>query len=416
MKSGFLCAAAFFAATSSAASADYLPLEIGNKWVLQTSAGAPEIRSIEVLRSRTVNGAAWFLVAGYAPSDRWLRTAPDGSIYALDEKTGAEELLARPVAGAARYSTALGGCQQTAQPAAATSRYRGPNYDLDGALAVQYAPESCRDIGITQEVYAPGLGLVSRAITTIRGEIVFHLVYARVGRAAVLGKSKEIVLVDDFQYGSHGWLPGFADYSLRNGDLRMLAELRPLPDELGAGRSAYYIQSMNRSDDLFMFLKRHVGSEDGLQPNQAYRVSFEIRFASNAPTGCFGVGGSPGDSVYLKAGAAADEPLALLDTAGDVRLSIDKGQQAAGGKDAGLVGTIANGAPCQGSVFPYLRVRKEYAHDGPARTDGRGAIWLLVGTDSGFEGLTGLYVESIVVRIDAAVQTAGRQSIGRRRR
>lgn len=416
MKSGVLCAAALFAATASAASAGYLPLEVGNRWVLQTSASPPEIRSIEVLRSRTVNGATWFLVAGYAPSDRWLRNAPDGSVYALDEKTGAEELLARLAAGAPRYSTLLSGCQQTAQPAASTAQYRGPQYELDGALAIGYAPESCRDIGITQEVYAPGVGLVSRAITTIRGELLYHLIYARVGGAAVLGKSREIVLVDDFRSGSHGWLPGFADYSRRNGDLRMLAELRPLPDELGASSAGYYIQSMNRSDDLFMFLKREVAPDEGVQPNQSYRVHFDIRLASNAPAGCFGVGGSPGESVYLKAGAAAEEPLAVLDSAGDVRLSVDKGQQAAGGKDVGLVGTIANGTPCRDPAFPYVRVRKEYAHAGVVRTDERGAIWLVLGTDSGFEGLTGLYVESIVIRINAAVAPAARPLLGGKRR
>ena len=53
--------------------------------------------------------------------------------------------------------------------------------------------------------------------------------------------------------------------------------------------------------------------------------------------------------MYLKAGATADEPVALLDTLGEIRLSADKGQQSNGGRDAGVVGTIANGTPCEGS-------------------------------------------------------------------
>jgi hypothetical protein len=63
-----------------------------------------------------------------------------------------------------------------------------------------------------------------------------------------------------------------------------------------------------------------------------------------------------------------------------------------------------------------VRVRKEYAHAGEIRTDSRGSMWLLVGTDSGFEGLTGLYVESITVRINSAVMPAIQPMAGARRR
>ena len=397
MKMGWVSLTMLLTAPAWAA-ADYFPLAVGNRWVLQTTASTPEVRTIEVLRSRSLNGATWFLVAGYAPGDRWLRTAADGTVYALDEKTGAEETLARVAAGAARYTTALSGCEQTAQPGREFAPYRGPNYSVGDALRVEYTPEQCRDIGITQETYAASVGLVSRSITTFAGPRTYELVYAKVGGAAVLGKSKEIVVADDFSRGSHGWLPGFADYSLKSGDLRMLAELR--------GTAGFYIQSMNRSDDLFMFLKKHVATEDGLEPNQAYRLYVEVRFASNAPTGCFGAGGSPGDAVYLKAGASVDEPVTLLDTLGELRLSVDKGQQANGGRDAGVVGTIANGTPCEGSDFPYVSVRKEYVHGREIVTDARGSMWLLTGTDSGYEGLTGLYVESITIRIKAAVSAA----------
>jgi hypothetical protein len=181
----------------------------------------------------------------------------------------------------------------------------------------------------------------------------------------------------------------------------MFAELRQIPRELGEGQ-AFYIQSMNRSDDMFMFLKKEVSTEDGLATASEYRVSFDIWVASDAPTGCAGAGGAPGESVYLKAGAHADEPVALLDAAGDLRLNIDKGQQAEGGGDAGVVGTMENGRSCEGNERPYVRLRKTYTHPHPVRTDDRGTLWLVVGTDSAFEGLTGLYFESITVRIHAA--------------
>jgi len=202
----------------------------------------------------------------------------------------------------------------------------------------------------------------------------------------------------EFRNGSKGWLAGFTDYGLTIGDLQMFAELRSTPDELGADRDAFFVQSMNRSDDLFMFLKKHAAAVDGLRPNQSYRLSFDIRAASNAASGCLGVGGAPGESVYLKAGASADEPLAVLETGGDIHLNVDKGQQAVGGKDAGIVGNIANGRSCD-SESPFVLLRKTYTHANLVRTDDRGWLWLLVGTDSGYEGLTGLYYDSITVRL-----------------
>ena len=56
-----------------------------------------------------------------------------------------------------------------------------------------------------------------------------------VGLAAALRAQHppEIVHRFVFNEGSHGWLPGFTDYSLQTGDLRRLAEIRPLPEEIG---------------------------------------------------------------------------------------------------------------------------------------------------------------------------------------
>ena len=44
--------------------------------------------------------------------------------------------------------------------------------------------------------------------------------------------------------------------ALQTGDLQFLAELRPLPDEIDASHTGFYVQSMNRSDDVFMYLKK----------------------------------------------------------------------------------------------------------------------------------------------------------------
>ena len=395
MKTALLLTTLLLSAGVWAAEPDYFPLQVGNQWVLESAASPPEMLNIEVLRSRTMNGKTYYLVTSYGPGDLWLRKSEDGELYAWHEVTGVEEKVAHLRFGAPAYRTSLSGCEQSAHPNEATLPYEGPG---GPALPIQYAAGSCRDVGFTLELYRPEVGLSQRSIITIRGPVTFNLVYARVNGKAITRPDQSLVLRYDFDRGTRGWLAGFSDYSLQTGGLRMLAEVRPLPQEVSAQGSAFYLQSMNRSDDMFMYLKKHVSAEDGLHANQAYRLSFEIVLASDAPSGCAGVGGAPGEGVYLKAGASADEPVASLQLS-EIGLNIDKGQQAAGGADAGVVGNVANGRDCDGVNWPYVRVRRSYTHETAVRTDSRGALWLLVGTDSGFEGLTGLYYESITARL-----------------
>lgn len=377
-----------------AASPDYFPLQVGNRWVLQTSGDNPQLLTIDVLRTRSADSNVYFLVSGYAPGDVWLREASDGTLYALNDSGGEAPVSPSP-------------CSQ--MPQRSVAPYRGPEFDYQDAIEVDYSPGTCRDAGITQEFYAAGVGPVKRSMTTIAGPVTYDLVYAKVNGAPVMGRSQQIVLADNFSRGSNGWLAGFTDYSLQTTDLRFLAELRPLPEEVDTTHAGFYVQSVNRSDDVFMFLKRIVESADGLAPNQTYRVSFDLQLASNAPSGCSGVGGAPGESVYLKAGAMLDEPLAML-SGGVVTLSADKGQQAHGGKDAAVIGNVANGTPCTGAAQPYVSLRR-VSSEATISADQRGSLWLLVGTDSGFEGLTGLYYQSITTRITPAVSAAS----GRRR-
>ena len=107
-----------------------------------------------------------------------------------------------------------------------------------------------------------------------------------------------------YAFGSdaEGWAVAFSDlpvdydpsiYELDSGH-------GPLPD--GLQGSGIYVQGHNRSDDLFMFLKRQVG---GLVPGETYAVSVSTDLATNVPAGSVGIGASPGSSVFVKAGASA---------------------------------------------------------------------------------------------------------------
>ncbi len=216
-----------------------------------------------------------------------------------------------------------------------------------------------------------------------------------------------IALTFDFSDGDNGWDAGWADYRIEDEDLLQLeAGIRDLPDDLNTDGTGFYIQGLNSPDDLFMFLKRRLGPDEGIAAGRTYEVRYTIRVASNAPTGCFGVGGSPGESVYLKAGASGREPEPVPDSQNTLRMNIDIGNQAEGGANASVVGTIGNGLPCEDypdpSQVPYVSLVREHTHTTDVAADEEGTIWLIVGTDSGYESVTALYYQRIDVELTPA--------------
>ena len=127
---------------------------------------------------------------------------------------------------------------------------------------------------------------------------------------------------------------------------------------------------------------------------------FTIVFASNAPSGAVGIGGSPGESVLLKAGASTVEPEVYFDSdAGYYLMNVDKGSGNSGnGTAASVVGDIANGLSAEENPR-YVSLKRQHEHKYTVNASQDGELWLLVGTDSGFEGLTGIYYQSIVVTL-----------------
>jgi hypothetical protein len=144
-----------------------------------------------------------------------------------------------------------------------------------------------------------------------------------------------------------------------------------------------------------MFLAKKLTTWDGIQPGQRYEVSFDLLFASNAASDCLGVGGSPGASVYLKAGAASAEPRVFLDETNHYRITTDKGNQSESGREMSVAGTIANGSPDCRADAPFITLHREHHHPLPVTASSAGEIWLIVGTDSAFEGKTELYYQVI---------------------
>ncbi len=197
-----------------------------------------------------------------------------------------------------------------------------------------------------------------------------------------------------FDNGAEGWTVGFADlpadydqsiYELDHGH-------RPLPD--GLQGSGIYVQGHNRSDDLFMFLKRRV---EGLQPDAAYEVDVSVDLATNVSAGLVGIGGSPGESVFVKAGASDVEPATMEDNTGYLRMNIDKGNQSREGDAMFVLGNVAH-PDVTGREY-RIKTLNNLGQPLTVETDAEGRVWLIVGTDSGFEGLTTLYYDRISYRL-----------------
>lgn len=198
------------------------------------------------------------------------------------------------------------------------------------------------------------------------------------------------------------WTAGFADYpsNTPETDYELVADVRPLPDTVGRQEQAIYLAGNNHSDDLFMFIKRRV---EHLQPNTSYALTFSVELASNAPAGCMGVGGAPGEGVTLKAGASVKEPL-VEDRGGSYLLNVDKGQQVNGGRDAVVLGDITNGDACEAGARYRLIQRDNAAAPFEVTADAEGRLWIFVGTDSGFEATTALYYSRVNVTFTPVTQ------------
>lgn len=202
----------------------------------------------------------------------------------------------------------------------------------------------------------------------------------------------------DFNDSIAGWKAGFTDYPTSEEEFYELDSGHAnLPAALDTSRKGFKLTGSNRSDDLFMFITKKV---DGLEPNTRYDFRFKVTFGTNAQNNCMGIGGSPGNSVWIKVGAKKEEPKAVNDGAGFILLNWDKGNQAAGGSDAIIAGDFANSQECSTNDVVETYLKKTLTTEKGAYTtvsDDKGSLWLLVGTDSGFEGATTIYFMELEV-------------------
>ena len=232
--------------------------------------------------------------------------------------------------------------------------------------------------------------------------ILILLVIAFGGGAVAQQAPSTVNLSFDFRNGTLGWQGDFSDYPPAynpNNFYELQAGLRALPSEISPGGTGFFFQGSNHSADLFMFMKRRLGPVDGIVAGTRYQITFTLTLASIAQSNCVGIGGAPGESVYLKAGASQIEPVPVPYPNGWLVMNVDKGNQAVSGTAASVAGNIANGRPCNLSSQPYVTIQRIHQHTMEVAANSAGELWLLVGTDSGFEGRTTLYYQRIDVKL-----------------
>lgn len=212
-------------------------------------------------------------------------------------------------------------------------------------------------------------------------------------------EAKSIHFQFDFSKENQNWQGDFADYPVGEEAFFDLAwGWNTLPKPLNNLSKGMFLSGNNHSDDLFMFIRRKIG---GLKPNTYYDITFQVVIEDDIFPGQMGIGGSPGESVFFKVGASTKKPQKKNDN-GFYLLNVDKGNQAIGGKNAVVVGDLAN--PLVDPNNPQFEPKQFNNQNNPLRikSDNKGNLWLFLGTDSGFEGPTLYYIASISVEAKKA--------------
>lgn len=207
-----------------------------------------------------------------------------------------------------------------------------------------------------------------------------------------------------FNEGPEGWVGDFADYPVGEEEFfelkfawTFLPKSIPLANQILT--KGLFLSGNNHSDDLFMFVKRQI---KGLKPNTLYALTYTIALEDDVFPCQTGVGGSPGESVFLKVGASQIEP-EKVDVNGFYLLNVDKGFQSESGKNAIVVGDLSN--LFVSSDDPQFEPIG-YTNVSPLQmtSDDKGRLWLFVGTDSAFESTSSYYIARIQVKAERVKQ------------
>jgi hypothetical protein len=214
----------------------------------------------------------------------------------------------------------------------------------------------------------------------------------------VSASASSITLTWSFVSTAQGWTGNFTDYTAgMESSIGFQSGWSPMPPPLTTA-GGFKLSGNNASDDLWMFASRVLtSSTHGILANALYDVTMTVWVASNAPTGCIGTGGAPGESVWLKGNVVATQPRRVV-SGSDVLFNLDKGNQAEIGPQALSFGDLANGDPCEDPPRYKLLVRTA-TRPTPVRATSNGNLWVYFGSDSGFESRSTYFIDQVRVTL-----------------
>ena len=189
-----------------------------------------------------------------------------------------------------------------------------------------------------------------------------------------------------------GWSAIFAEYPDGENEFYELnSGIKNLPEPLDQTKKAFMLSGNNHSDALQMWLVKQL---TGLSPESKYSIETEVELASKYPDGSVGIGGSPGNSVHLVSkfateGYTLEKGKAEGDNVQLVLKKVESVPESVLNIDLGDVSITSD-------QYVYKLITREKSSDANVVvTDKNGKLWAVVGTWSGFEGISTLYYTRI---------------------
>ena len=200
----------------------------------------------------------------------------------------------------------------------------------------------------------------------------------------------------DFSLSDFQFTPLVADYPVGEEEFYEIdVSYGALPEPF-ASESGWKVSGNNHSDDLLATI---IAPVTGLEPMRTYQATMEIEIVTDVPTNCFGIGGSPGSSVYVKAAVSDTKPERSVGNDNHYRINLDIGNQSQSGTEGQSIGNIENSLECeQAQAFEKKTLTTDTVID--VTSDANGQVWVLSGFDSGFEGKTIIYISRLSVSFE----------------
>jgi len=187
-----------------------------------------------------------------------------------------------------------------------------------------------------------------------------------------------------------------ADHYLDHPDNELIFIELTIAPEPFEYRSGLKFKWKNYSDDIKGVIFKEF---DGLEANEKYTVTFELDLVTYISYECGGIGGSPSESVNVKAALLNYQPeRTIVDLY--YRANVRDSQQGNNeGDETVWIGDIGLPTVCVSDPADRIWEQKTIKNEQEFifTNDNQGGAWLYISLDSGFEGVTEVYYTDLRV-------------------